>query len=717
MVVRNPYAKKRPRPPESVDTDTARLRLLHPPPSNRNVGVGSVIGPSNKKIVSIASTKDPPSQSADTVAANIPSRTSPALDARISFPAKETSTTTAHANLDLSFDDGGIDWTAAVLQMEQTVPQLFHPSPAISTAQLQQEKQQQPHSIQMTLSQSKQPGNSTLRLERPQEWTNPSTNLAVTNPQHQPSSTRPQSSAATSTAQTSIPRILQYDRERTKPVEDDLRSTLVQNARLAQPLQNGWRIYSHQKKAILQALLMRRMILALDMGLGKTLIGCVWARAFQATYGGETLKVICICPVSLMRQWKRTAEEATGIVVEDIGKNKPDPESSWMQICSWAKIPERISSRKYVVICDEAHSMQSLEAGRTKAVLQLCKSSRCVGVLLLTGTPMKNGKPANLFPLLRAVKHPFGDNQKAYERHFCDGREKPFGRGRVVWDANGCSNLSQLKEHISSHLLHMTKESCLGDLPPQTRVYKHVTVSSKHQLQHNQALNELATIYASTGKLEHAGDAILTAVTRVRQIGSYAKIDATVAIVKDVLQEESAVVVFTSFAKVAKEVHRKLADSGWLGELLTGETPANKRQGMVDNFQQGLAPVFVSTFGAGGVGLTLTAAHTIILLDRPWTPGEARQAEDRVRRIGQTKPVTCIWMVAFDLDKQIDQILEQKTNTTNAVLADGDAENQVSAPKISIFQLLKSVLTKAPPTQQTNTLLHYGFSQDETAMA
>ena len=70
-------------------------------------------------------------------------------------------------------------------------------------------------------------------------------------------------------------------------------------------------------------------------------------------------------------------------------------------------------------------------------------------------------------------------------------------------------------------------------------------------------------------------------------------------------------------------------------------------------------------------------------------------------------------MIAFDLDKQIDQILEQKTNTTNAVLADGDVENQGSAPKISIFQLLKSVLSKAPPNKQTNTLLNYGFSQDD----
>ena len=109
--------------------------------------------------------------------------------------------------------------------------------------------------------------------------------------------------------------------------------------------------------------------------------------------------------------------------------------------------------------------------------------------------------------------------------------------------------------------------------------------------------------------------------------------------------------------------------------------------------QAGLSPVFVSTFGAGGVGLTLTAAHTVILLDRPWTPGEAQQAEDRVRRIGQTNPVTSIWMVAFDLDKQIDGLLEQKSNTASVVLKEGnDNVDTSSAPKISVFQLLKSLL-------------------------
>jgi SNF2 family DNA or RNA helicase len=206
-------------------------------------------------------------------------------------------------------------------------------------------------------------------------------------------------------------------------------------------------------------------------------------------------------------------------------------------------------------------------------------------------------------------------------------------------------------------------------------------------------LDTQARLYATTGSLEKGGELVLTAVQRVRQIGSFAKVEATVALAKEVLEKEPAVVIFTSFAQVAKQVHSILAQSGWEGELLTGETPQKKRQGMVDNFQAGLSPVFVCTFGAGGVGLTLTAAHTIILLDRPWTPGETEQAEDRVRRIGQTKPVTSVFMVAFDLDKQIDSLLEQKKLTTSAVLTDGEIKkDSFDAPKISVFQLLRSVL-------------------------
>lgn len=266
-----------------------------------------------------------------------------------------------------------------------------------------------------------------------------------------------------------------------------------------------------------------------------------------------------------------------------------------------------------------------------------------------------------------------------------------------MWQASGAANLDQLRALTQSHLLHMTKETCLQELPPQTRVFKQVPVSSQSQLRHTAALQELAKIYNSS---KNSNDqAVLGALQNLRKVDSLAKLDATVAVARVVLEKEPAVVVFTSFVDVAKSVHSKLQSAGWKGELLTGETPSQKRQGLVDNFQSGISPVFVCTYGAGGVGLTLTAAATVILLDRPWTPGDVHQAEDRVRRIGQTKPVTSIWMSAFELDKQIDSMIASKSQTASSVLSStaNSTPSTDSTSKLSIFKLLQAVLPPALP--------------------
>ena len=433
--------------------------------------------------------------------------------------------------------------------------------------------------------------------------------------------------------------------------------------------------------------------------------------------------MIVLCPVSLKKEWKRTFEEAVGLSVhDDDTKKKSDAtQNADVFLASWAKVPAvpEPSDQQFVVIADEAHSMQSMAAARTRDALKLALAPNAIGVLLLTGTPMKNGRPANLFPLLKAVKHPFGNHQRAYEAHFCGGREVNIGGGRTVWRAAGAANLEQLRTLTQSHLLHLTKADCLKNLPPQTRVIQKVPVSSRAQLQHTQALQKLAKVYANRHDPASSQEAVLGAVQNLRLVDSLAKVEATVQTCLKVLQEEPAIVVFTSFQTVAKTVHQKLGEAGWKGELLTGETPAKKRQGLVDNFQNGLSPVFVSTFGAGGVGLTLTAACTIVLVDRPWTPGEAHQAEDRVRRIGQTKPVTSIWMSAFELDSQIDSMIESKSQTSSAVLSSKtiDDENNDGAPtadpnvaKLSIMNLLQSLLPSKPNGLKQTSILQ--FSQE-----
>ena len=208
-----------------------------------------------------------------------------------------------------------------------------------------------------------------------------------------------------------LPQSLQFAPDSIRPVQDEHRKTLVKHADISKPLDNGWTLFNHQKKAILKGLAMRRFILALDMGLGKTLIGCVWARAFHKTF--ENCKIIVICPVSLKKEWTRTATETTGLPVEvdevrpkqskfkkdedtkavrddSTETNNSQNQGPKMEIYSWAKVPTTVdeSIKNYVVVCDEAHSLQSMQATRTRDLLTLVTPKRCVGVLLLTGTPM-----------------------------------------------------------------------------------------------------------------------------------------------------------------------------------------------------------------------------------------------------------------------------------------------------------------------------------------
>ena len=108
--------------------------------------------------------------------------------------------------------------------------------------------------------------------------------------------------------------------------------------------------------------------------------------------------------------------------------------------------------------------------------------------------------------------------------------------------------------------------------------------------------------------------------------------------------------------------------------------------------QQELYSVFIATFGAGGVGITLTQARTIIFLDRPWTPGELLQAEDRIRRIGQDKETRSIWVSAFEFDSQLDAMLQEKNKASKAVLTKTGISTGDTSASINITKLVTALI-------------------------
>jgi superfamily II DNA or RNA helicase len=418
---------------------------------------------------------------------------------------------------------------------------------------------------------------------------------------------------------------------------------------------NGWSLREYQKRGVEWLIshgkgrIMRGGILADQMGLGKTLTAAVAAKKLQQQTG---CAVLIVAPVSLQETWARTAEIVE--VEVEITTN------------SHQKIFKPLQHREYLLIADEAHRFQNPKAQCTIAFLELAKHPNCIAVWPLTGTPIKNGRPINLFPLLEAVDHPLARDKKHYERYFCNAGYRTINKaGRSVWDVSGSAHLNELAEATKDAILQRTKADCLPELPEKTRLFKEAEISDATARNYKQEIDRLVADYrqrAKDGLVDPNSEALAT-LNILRRVGSLAKAEAAVELASETIEAGSQVIVFTEFLESAKLIAEALG-----AELLTGETPPENRQAMCDRFQSGQHKAIVGTIKAGGVGLTLTAASDVILVDRPWTPGDTEQAEDRAHRLGQKNPVFATWLQYGAIDAAIDGVIHLKQDNIDIVM-------------------------------------------------
>ena len=175
---------------------------------------------------------------------------------------------------------------------------------------------------------------------------------------------------------------------------------------------------------------------------------------------------VVIAPCTLLETWRREATMLGFECVDRAQETGGGGSRPLLVLASWAKIPtpaeimrrrgrscEDRSVCEYAVICDEAHAMQSLRSQRTRDALALCSHQCCSGVILATGTPMKNGRPSNIFPLLLAVRHPLSQHRISFETRYCAAKRTKF----CPWDTSGASNLQELQEKIRPVLIRKTK--------------------------------------------------------------------------------------------------------------------------------------------------------------------------------------------------------------------------------------------------------------------
>ena len=402
---------------------------------------------------------------------------------------------------------------------------------------------------------------------------------------------------------------------------------------------------AHQRSGVRWLLARRGAVLADEMGLGKTLTALLAARSLMRC---SALRLMVVAPVGLHPHWRREADAV------DLS----------LELVSWARLPAELPPAGTLLVVDEAHFAQSLQAVRTSALLRLARHPRLRAIWLLTGTPMKNGRPAQLFPLLAAMDHPIARDQRLFEERYCQGhwRERQGGR---QWQANGASQLEELRRLTRPLILHRRKSQVL-DLPPKRRRHQRSWLTPVESRGFDHRVDLIVEDYrrrVSLGEVRSDAEP-LALLTGLRRIAAEFKLPAAGQLLRELLGRGEPVVLFSGFIEPLQLLQQHLG-----GELLIGRQRPAERQLAVDRFQQGDSDLLLATFGTGGLGFTLHRARHVVLLERPWTPGDVDQAEDRCHRLGMDDSgLTCHWLQLGPADQLVDGLVASKAQQIEVLL-------------------------------------------------
>lgn len=426
----------------------------------------------------------------------------------------------------------------------------------------------------------------------------------------------------------------------------------------------------HQKVAIEKLLANNKYILADDMGLGKT------TSAIIASLESKAKKVLIICPASLKINWQREIDNYTDkkvLIVEgrkwgstfdfyiinyDIIKNYHTTENSEDSESYQLIVKEGFD----LVIIDEAHYVSNPTAQRTKLINDIAK--QIPKVWLLTGTPMTS-RPINYYNLLKLVNSPIALNWQSFVRRYCAGYQFNVG-GKRIWNTSGASNLDELRDMTKNIVLRRMKTDIL-DLPE--KIITPIFLDLKSTF-YDEELEDFMRISKDNQKKESI-TVTLNRLMKIRQVIAYEKVPYTCELIDKFIEQGKKVIVFTNFTMSLDMIHEKYKKNS---VTLDGRMSKDRRQESVDRFQNDdKIKIFISNIKAGGVGITLTAAETVIMNDLSFVPSDHSQAEDRAYRYGQKNSVLVYYPVFENtIERIVYNILQKKKGIIDQVMGDGE---------------------------------------------
>lgn len=428
-------------------------------------------------------------------------------------------------------------------------------------------------------------------------------------------------------------------------------------------------------------------VLADEMGLGKTVQAIAFCMTKYQQQKEKKAPVLIVCPTSLCYQWKQewelfapgfSAEILDGTTQERNHKKKRFTEKD-VWIVSYGILKNEIDWLKkniafQTIIFDEAQTFKN----PATQVFRTVKKLKADYQFALSGTPLEN-KMEDLWSIFHIIFPELLGGLKDFS-----------------WLTN-----DQVLRRVHPFMLRREKKDVLEDMPvkteyiervPLTEAQKQIYISYLSKLRHPQ-FKHLDRDTVRKNRIK-----ILAGLTRLRQIccdpslfvrdydGESAKLQRLMEIVKDAKRSGKRLLIFSQFTQMLKRIGDLLRTEEIAYFYLDGQTPSEERLQICRSFNQGKNDICLISLKAGGTGLNLVGADTVVLYDTWWNPAVEDQAIDRAHRIGQIYDVTVIRMLTegtiedkmYDLQQKKRKLIEQMIQTKdlwNYQLTDEDVEN------------------------------------------
>ena len=417
-------------------------------------------------------------------------------------------------------------------------------------------------------------------------------------------------------------------------------------------------------------------ILADDMGLGKTL----QTIAFLTSQVTEDSRVLILAPSGLIYNWadefRKFAPQLDLAVVHGLKANREAILSENHQIYVTSYATFRQDSELYqemafdFLFLDEAQVMKNAQTKIAQSLRQFVVPA----VFALSGTPIENHL-GELWSIFQIVLPGLLPSKKEFMKLPAD----------------------RVAQFIKPFVMRRKKEEVLTELPDL------IEVVYKNELEDQQKAIYLAQLQQMRDRLAQVTDQefqrsrveILSGLMRLRQIcdtpalfmddyqGASGKLDSLRDLLLQVADGGHRVLIFSQFKGMLEKIEKELPDLGLTSFKITGSTPAHDRQEMTKAFNQGERDAFLISLKAGGVGLNLTGADTVILVDLWWNPAVEAQAIGRAHRMGQEQMVEVYRLITKGtIEEKIQELQEQKKHLVSQVLDGTESRASLSLAEI-----------------------------------